>query len=63
MSQHLVDRFNLVFKAGLINRFGRIPAAEKFTIEFNFRNTPLSPINRETARQWIIGEALPNPVR
>ncbi len=63
MSQNLVDRFNLVFKAGLINRFGRIPAAEKFTIEFNFRNTPLSPINRETARQWIIGESLPNPVR
>jgi len=63
MSQYLVDRFNLAFKAGLINRFGRIPAAEKFTIEFNFRNTPLPPINRETARQWIIGEALPNPVR
>jgi len=38
MSQYLVDRFNLAFKAGLINRFGRIPAAEKFTIEFNFRN-------------------------
>ena len=63
MSQYLVDSFNLAFKAGLINRFGRIPAAEKFTIEFNFRNTPLPPINRETARQWIIGEALPNPVR
>ena len=63
MSQYLVDRFNLVFKAGLINRFGRIPAAEKFTIEFNFRNAPLAPITRETARQWIIGRSLPNPVR
>ena len=63
MSQYLVDRFNLSFKAGLINRFGRIPPAEKFTIEFNFRNTPLAPINRETARQWIIGETLPNPMR
>ena len=63
MSQDLVDRFNLVFKAGLINRFGRIPTAEKFTIEFNFRNAPLAPITRETARQWIIGRSLPNPVR
>ena len=63
MSQYLVDRFNLVFKAGLINRFGRIPTAEKFTIEFNFRNAPLAPITRETARQWIIGRSLPNPVR
>jgi len=63
MSQYLVDRFNLVFKAGLINRFGRTPSAEKFTIEFNFRNAPLPPINRETARQWIIGQSLPSPVR
>ena len=51
MSQYLVDRFNLVFKASLINRFGRIPTAEKFTIEFNFRHAPLAPITRETARQ------------
>jgi len=63
MSQYLLDRFNLVFKAGLINRFGRVPSAEKFTIEFNFRNAPLAPITRETARQWIVGQSLPNPVR
>ena len=63
MSQYLVDRFNLVFKAGLINRFGRIPSAEKFTIQFNFRNKPLPSISRETARQWIVGRSLPNPVR
>jgi hypothetical protein len=63
MSQYLVDRFSLAFKAGLINRFGRIPSAEKFTIEFNFRNKPLPPISRETARQWIVGRSLPNPVR
>ncbi len=63
MSQYLVDRFNLAFKAGLINRFGRVPSAEKFTIEFNFRNAPLAPITRETARQWVIGQSLPSPLR
>ena len=61
MSQNLVDRFNLVFKAGLINRFGRIPAAEKFTIEFNFVILPSLPSTVKLRDSGLLGSRYQTP--
>lgn len=53
----------MALRAGLINRFGEIPTANKLAIEFNFRNIQSDPISRESARKWINGQSLPNSAR
>ena len=63
INQNVVERFYIAFSAGLINRFGEIPTANKLSIEFNIRNTQSSPISRETARKWINGQSLPSSQR
>lgn len=63
INQLVIERFLLAFRAGLINRFGEIPTANKLAIEFNFRNTQSSPISRESARKWINGQSLPESSR
>ena len=63
INQNVVERFYIALSAGLINRFGEIPTANKLSIEFNIRNTQSSPISRETARKWINGQSLPSAQR
>ena len=53
----------MVFRAGLINRFGKIPTANKLAIEFNLRNFQSNPISREAARKWINGQSMPETAR
>ncbi len=43
----------------LIERYGYLPSAAKFSDAFNLRAYGTSTISRETARKWIRGEALP----
>ena len=59
INRQVIDRFNLVFRAALINRFGEIPTADKLAIEFNFRIIKGNPISRESARKWINGKSMP----
>ena len=53
----------MAFRAGLINRFGKIPTANKLAIEFNLRNFESKPISREAARKWINGQSMPETAR
>ena len=53
----------MTFRAGLINRFGKIPTANKLAIEFNLRNFQSNPISREAARKWINGQSMPETAR
>jgi len=53
----------LAFRAGLINRFGKIPTANQLALEFNFRNIHSNPISRESVRKWINGQSMPEPSR
>ena len=59
----MIERFQLAFRAGLINRFGEIPTASKLAIEFNLRNFQSKPISRESARKWINGQSIPETAR
>jgi hypothetical protein len=59
----VIERFHLAFRAGLINRFGKIPTASKLAIEFNLRNFQSKPISRESARKWINGQSMPETAR
>jgi hypothetical protein len=59
----VIERFQLAFRAGLINRFGEIPTASKLAIEFNLRNFQSKPISRESARKWINGQSIPETAR
>jgi hypothetical protein len=63
MNQFVIERFHLAFRAGLINRFGKIPTASKLAIEFNLRNFQSKPISRESARKWINGQSIPETAR
>ena len=55
----MIERFHLAFRGGLIEKFGKIPTANKLTIEFNLRNFQSNPISRESARKWINGQSMP----
>jgi len=46
-----------------MDKFGKIPTANKLTIEFNLRNFQSNPITRETARKWINGQSMPETER
>jgi hypothetical protein len=59
----VIERFHLAFRAGLIDKFGKIPTANKLTIEFNLRNFQSKPISRESARKWINGQSMPETER
>lgn len=63
INQTVIERFYIAFSAGLINRFGEKPTANKLSIEFNIRNTQSGSISRETARKWINGQSLPSSQR
>ena len=56
-----MGRFSNALRSGLINKFNRIPTAQKRSDEFNLRS--LKPITRETARKWINGLVMPEPER
>ena len=57
----IMGRFSNALRSGLINKFNRIPTAQKLSDEFNLRS--LKPITRETARKWINGLVMPEPER
>lgn len=63
INKFVIERFHLAFRAGLINKFGKIPTANKLTIAFNHRNFQSNPISRESARKWINGQSMPEPER
>jgi hypothetical protein len=58
---NILERFSIILHSGLINKFGRIPTAQKFSDEFNLRS--VKPITRETARKWINGLVMPESER
>jgi hypothetical protein len=58
---NILERFSIVLRSGLVNKFGRIPTAQKFSDEFNLRS--INPITRETARKWINGLVMPESER
>ena len=57
----MLERFSIALRSGLVNKFGRIPTAQKFSDEFNLRS--VNPITRETARKWINGLVMPEAER
>jgi len=63
INKFVIERFRLALRAGLINKFGKIPTANKLTIEFNHRNFQSNPISRESARKWINGQSMPKTER
>ena len=63
INQFVIERFHLAFRGGLIEKFGKIPTANKLTIEFNLRNFQSNPISRESARKWINGQSMPETER
>lgn len=56
-----MGRFSNALRSGLVNKFNRIPTAQKFSDEFNLRS--INPISKETARKWINGITMPEPER
>ena len=57
----MLERFSIALRSGLVNKFSRIPTAQKFSNEFNLRS--VTPITRETARKWINGLVMPESER
>jgi len=57
----MLERFSIVLRSGLVNKFSRMPTAQKFSDEFNLRS--VNPITRETARKWINGLVMPESER
>ena len=57
----MLERFSIALRSGLVNKFSRIPTAQKFSDEFNLRS--VTPITRETARKWINGLTMPESER
>ena len=57
----MLERFSIVLRSGLVNKFSRMPTAQKFSDEFNLRS--INPITRETARKWINGSVMPESER
>ena len=57
----MLERFSIVLRSGLVNKFSRLPTAQKFSNEFNLRS--VTPITRETARKWINGLVMPESER
>ena len=58
---NILERFSIALRSGLVNKFSRIPTAQKFSNEFNLRS--VTPITRETARKWINGLVMPESER
>jgi len=58
---NMLERFSIVLRSGLVNKFSRMPTAQKFSDEFNLRS--VNPITRETARKWINGLVMPESER
>jgi hypothetical protein len=54
-----VDNFSAALNEALRNRYSKVPSAAFFMDEFNSRAYGTKTINRETARKWIKGLALP----
>ena len=57
----MLERFSIALRSGLVNKFSRIPTAQKFSDDFNLRS--VKPITRETARKWINGLVMPESER
>jgi hypothetical protein len=39
----MLERFSIALRSGLVNKFSRIPTAQKFSDEFNLRSvTPIT---------------------
>ena len=57
----MLERFSTTLRSGLMNKFNRIPTAQKFSDEFNLRS--VNAITRETARKWINGLVMPESER
>ena len=58
---NMLERFSTTLRSGLMNKFNRIPTAQKFSDEFNLRS--VNSITRETARKWINGLVMPESER
>ena len=58
---NMLERFSIALRSGLVNKYSRIPTAQKFSDEFNLRS--INPITRETARKWINGLVMPESER
>lgn len=52
-------RFSKALNIALIHKFGRIPTANSFANQFNFRAEGMIGVTRETARKWLAGQAIP----
>lgn len=56
-----VDNFSKALNTALRDRYSKVPSAAFFMNEFNLRAYGIKSINRETARKWLKGLALPRP--
>jgi transcriptional regulator with XRE-family HTH domain len=52
-------RFSKALNIALIHKFGRVPTANAFANQFNFRAEGMTGVTRETARKWLAGQAIP----
>lgn len=52
-------RFSKALNFALLHKFGRIPTANSFANQFNFRAEGQAGVTRETARKWLAGQAIP----
>jgi transcriptional regulator with XRE-family HTH domain len=52
-------RFSKAVNIALLSRFGKIPTANAFANQFNYRAEGITGITRETARKWLTGQAIP----
>jgi transcriptional regulator with XRE-family HTH domain len=52
-------RFSTALNIGLIHKFGKVPTANAFANQFNFRAEGIAGVTRETARKWLSGQAIP----
>ena len=52
-------RFSKALNFALLHKFGRVPTANSFANQFNFRAEGIAGVTRETARKWLAGQAIP----
>jgi hypothetical protein len=60
---NLKEKFRIVLKGKLLEKYNRIPTAKKFTNDFNHAAGLHFSISNETGRKWISGMAIPSGPR
>jgi hypothetical protein len=61
--ESVTEQFGYVFRSALKKAYGEIPSAAFVAVQFNRRCLGTEAVSQESARRWIRGFSIPDPVR